>query len=57
MGKHKVIDFLFLYGAASSTIVGLWALYLEMYWQGFGLVAVGIACFAFDRWAKKRLGE
>lgn len=54
MGKHKFIDFMFLYGATSSTIVGLWALYLKMYWAGLGCLAMGIACFAFDRWARKR---
>ena len=57
MGKHKFIDFWFLYTATGSTVVGLWLLYLKMYWQGLGLVAVGIAFFAFDRWARKRLGE
>jgi hypothetical protein len=57
MGKHKVIDFWFLYGATVSTIVGLWGLYLKMYWTGLGCLAMGIACFAFDRWARKRLGE
>jgi hypothetical protein len=57
MGKSKFADFLFLYSAASSTIVGLWALYAKMYWLGLGLVAMGAAFFAFDRWARKRLGD
>lgn len=57
MGKHKVIDFWFLYTATGSTVVGVWLLYLKMYWQGLGLIVVGIAFFAFDRWARKRLGE
>ena len=54
MGKSKFIDFLFLYSAASSTIIGLLALYAKMYWSGLGLVVLGIAFFAFDRWARKR---
>jgi hypothetical protein len=54
MGKSKFADFMFLYSAASATIVGLWALYAKMYGLGVGLVAVGIAFFAFDRWARKR---
>jgi hypothetical protein len=54
MGKSKVADFMLLYGAVSVTLVGLWGLYAKMYWTGLGCLAMGAACFAFDRWARKR---
>jgi hypothetical protein len=54
MGKSKFADFMLLYSAASSTIIGLLSLYAKLYWIGLGCLAMGIACFAFDRWARKR---
>ncbi len=54
MGKSKFADFMLIYAAISSTIVGLFALFAKMYLAGVGCLALGVALFGFDHWTKKR---
>jgi hypothetical protein len=54
MGKHKVIDFMFLYQAAACAAIGIFALFAHIWFWGAALLVASVAMFAFDRWTRKR---